>query len=72
MEQKKNEKHVKLIEKTWFWKYILDNKFVSILLLYCLLFNDFCFYKNSASFTPLELIFYSRTTCYFWDSFIIL
>ena len=58
MEQKKNEKHVKLIEKTWFWKYILDNKFVSILLVILLTFlTIFAFTKIAHLFTPLELIF---------------
>ena len=58
MEQQENKKQTKLIEKTWFWKYILDNKFVSILFIMLLTFlTIFAFTKISHLFTPLELIF---------------
>lgn len=58
MEQQENKKQTKLIEKTWFWKYILDNKFVSILFIMLLTFlTIFAFTKILHLFTPLELIF---------------
>src|SRR5699024_5342536 len=58
MEQQENKKQTKLIEKTWFWKYILDNKFVSILFIMLLTFlTIFAFTKISHLFTPVELIF---------------
>ena len=58
MEQQENKKQTKLIEKTWFWKYILDNKFVSILFIMLLTFlTIFFFFLISHLFTPLELIF---------------
>lgn len=58
MKQEENKEQRKLIEKTWFWKYILDNKFVSILLIILLTFlTIFAFTKIAHLFTPLELIF---------------
>lgn len=58
IDQKEKKEQTRLIERTWFWKYIIDNKFVSILFIILLLFlTIFAFTKISHLFTPLHTIF---------------
>lgn len=58
-ERQTNKKQTtKNIEKTWFWKYIVDNKFVSIMLIVLLLFfTIFIFTQISHVLVPVRSIF---------------
>lgn len=54
----KKEQRSKRFETTWFWKYILDNKFVSILLIILLFFfTIFIFTQISHLLEPVRSIF---------------
>lgn len=53
----KNEKHSKEVSDTWIWKYVVDNKFVSVLFISLLLFLTlFVFTKISHLFSPVTSI----------------
>src|SRR5690625_638843 len=57
IDQKEKKEQTRLIERTWFWKYIIDNKFVSIMLIILILFlTIFAFTKISHLFAPVRSV----------------
>lgn len=57
-EKKTTNTEKKPITNTWFWKYVVDNKFVSVLFISFLLFlTIFIFINISHIFAPLGQVF---------------
>ena len=72
-QEDKSLKKEKKIEQTWFWKYIVDNKFVSILLIiFLLLLTIFIFTLISDIFSPLtnSLILYQNILLFQLSTFL--
>lgn len=58
MKKGRNYKHPKDISETWFWKYVVDNKFVSLLFIALLLFlTIFAFSRIAYLFASFATIF---------------
>lgn len=57
IDQKEKKKQTGVIERTWFWKYIIDNKFVSIMMIILILFlTILTFTKISHLFAPVRSV----------------